>query len=450
MFVRSLCLLTVTGALLFSGCSDSESKAPSAGLGFDDGASKGVAVSKLVKSTEETVLKLSTGAHVTIPADALEKDTVIGMKRPADKVALALVKTLPSEHVLASAPYVLTPHGSKFKRDVELSLPVAKSNGRQLAVAWLEDEDDTTWEIYETAPTVEGKSASLRVAHFSVLVLLELGESGVVDAQAMHDLDASISTSDASAEEDAAFDADVAVVDGGASGGDAAGADAAPDASLSQQVAARFAACEMQSHAGSFDFGLIADTQHEQCRVACLMAAECADFASEFCPLSEATIAFTECLERCDGFTRVSCVNGQQLQIQARVCDGIRECGSGQDESGCSGAFFSCGQEQVPMPEVCDGTEQCSNGLDEANCPNVGYFLCSDGHRVNSELRCDGQTQCADGSDELGCEMFTCTSGRVVPAKLVCNLARDCADGSDEPSHCLHLTCVDQSQVLQD
>lgn len=451
-FVRTVSLLALTTNLLLVGCSDSESSptsAPLKELGIDDGASKGASISKLARSTEETTLKLSTGARVVIPEGALDKETEIGLKRPEDKTALALVKTLPDDHKVASAPYVLTPHGSKFKQDVELTLPIAKTNSQHLAVAWLEDEKDTTWEVYDAPPAVAGKEASIKIAHFSVLVLLERDAPSAVDGAA-DELDAGVSTEvpDASSVEDAALNA----LD--ASGGalDAMVDANVPDAELtsSQQLTARFAQCGTQSHTGDFNDGLILDTVYERCLLSCALSASCADFESEWCPFSESSLDYIHCKDACTGLRYITCTNTTTGgQIEATVCNGTTECSGGQDESSCQNAFFTCAiREQIRVEQVCDGTSQCSNGLDESNCPGVTYFTCANGQRVRSEWRCDGQRNCGDGSDEVACPSFPCTNGSTIPLNKVCDVEWDCADGSDEPARCLHLTCVDQAHSV--
>jgi hypothetical protein len=167
-------LRTAAAVVLFAwctACSDSEGGGAES-LGIDDGASKGESKSLLVKASEPAELTLKTGARLSIPSGALDKDLEITMKRPPDAEATALVKKVGDEYRIASAPYVLTPHGSTFEKDVELELPIAKGDKERLVVGWLEDEDDKNWKVLGTA-TAEGDKARISLKHFSVLVLLE-------------------------------------------------------------------------------------------------------------------------------------------------------------------------------------------------------------------------------------------------------------------------------------
>jgi hypothetical protein len=167
-------------------CSDTGSHAASLiELGVDDGASNGTAVHKTLAVGAEASIELSTGAKVRIPEGSTDKELTLLLKRPRDDEALGLVKTMKSGDKLASAPYVLTPHGSKFNKDVEVTLPIAKGrNVDKLKVAWLEDEDDTSWELIG-APEVDGDRATIKVKHFSVFALVESsgGSVGTGDSQ---------------------------------------------------------------------------------------------------------------------------------------------------------------------------------------------------------------------------------------------------------------------------
>lgn len=151
-------------------CSESEGRGGA--LDIDDGASKGEAKSLLVKSSTAATLVLKTGAGLSVPAGAVDKDLEISIKRPPDSEAAELVKKVGSEYRVASAPYVLKPHGTMFQKDVELTLPIAKGDKDRLVVAWLEDESDNDWKVLGT-PKAEGGAASIPLKHFSVVVLLE-------------------------------------------------------------------------------------------------------------------------------------------------------------------------------------------------------------------------------------------------------------------------------------
>jgi hypothetical protein len=130
-----------------------------------------------VDGSSEQKIVLKTGATLTIPAKAVDHQVTIAMERPSDKDALQLVKSVKSVSAIASAPYVLTPHGTTFKQPVTIELPVSKDTQKRLVVAWLEDEDDHEWKKLGT-PVVKGGVATLELAHFSVVMLMEEGKSG--------------------------------------------------------------------------------------------------------------------------------------------------------------------------------------------------------------------------------------------------------------------------------
>jgi alpha-tubulin suppressor-like RCC1 family protein len=161
----------LSAALLVQGCGSSGHHAR---LGMvDDGASAGEQTSALVTGKQEVVMKLKTGAKVTIPKGAVDKQIKLGLERPKDSRAVALVQSLDKQIKLASAPYVVTPHGTKFKAEVEVTLPITKDSSKEkLSVLWLEDEKDTKWKHLDV-PTVESGEAKIKVSHFSVLLLVE-------------------------------------------------------------------------------------------------------------------------------------------------------------------------------------------------------------------------------------------------------------------------------------
>jgi ZU5 domain len=149
---------------------------------LDDGAREGVSKSVQVDGSQAQLIALKTGATLTIPKSAVDHQLTVGMERPDDKKALTLVKSVKSLDALASAPYVLTPHGTKFKEPVTVEIPVGKST-KKLVVGWLEDEDDTEWKKLGTPEVSEGK-AKIKLDHFSVLVVLEEEGAGLSDEAA--------------------------------------------------------------------------------------------------------------------------------------------------------------------------------------------------------------------------------------------------------------------------
>ena len=90
----------------------------------------------------------------------------------------------------------------------------------------------------------------------------------------------------------------------------------------------------------------------------------------------------------------------------------ILDCLNGEDEINCSRdrcteTQFYCAQDQRCLQEtqVCNGVRNCASGEDEANCQcNEDQFRCQyGGGCVLSSQICDGIYDCADHSDEWNC-----------------------------------------------
>ena len=122
--------------LAVAACGDGESGRRQGTLGIDDGASRGVSKSAEVSTNKGAHIALSTGAALDVPIGAVDKDVKLTMERPADEKAVELVERFKKDQDrIVSAPYVLTPHGTKFKEDVSVTLPVSKTGDRELSVA---------------------------------------------------------------------------------------------------------------------------------------------------------------------------------------------------------------------------------------------------------------------------------------------------------------------------
>lgn len=416
-----LARLVAAGALMAAvGCGSEGKSSPGSlsALGIDDGASAGQTTSALLTAESQTVLKLDTGARLTVPEGSVTKQLKVDLTRPADDKALPLLKVVQSQYKVASAPYVVTPHGSTFEKDLELSLPIAKGNPDRLVVAWLEDEYDKTWEIHGKA-RVAGNAAKVPVRHFSVYVLLEQMDEQV--------------------DEDEELDA---------------GGGVRPDAAvpltgtLQERVAMRLAECGLVSLPGKYDEEYGHMGKEDLCEADCLLAAPCTDFASEFCGSGGGISSELQaCYTACETYPSVLCDTGFDGLRLASSCDGYTDCADGSDEADCpASAFLACegySGERVAASEQCNGYESCLDGSDEDGCPAGIHLVCADtGRRFHSSSACDGYEDCDDGSDEARCESFTCSDGaQQVPSRLVCDLYRDCSDGSDEEQGCLKLTC---------
>lgn len=420
-----------------AGGGDKDAADSLAAQGIDDGAAMGVSKSLLVRSDEDSTIKLKTGAELLIPKGAVDDDVEVVMKRPKDLDAAPLLKMVQKKYKVSSAPYVVTPHGQKFNKDVELTLPIAKGDNKRLVVAQLDDEDDTSWELHQK-PKVVGDVAKFPVKHFSVYVLLEQLDDEPIEAGA--ELDATVSDAgDAAAE----VEADAALDASSDAGVDAARTDAG--GSFSEQLSSRFAQCNLVAQPGRFGDNWTPRNGMERCAVTCLFDTACQDLAAIFCVDSVESDAYRTCILRCFSYSIVECETIVGPQI-VPSCDGYAQCLNGSDEANCGAdAFLPCinaGGARVPTSAKCDGELDCDDGSDEVNCPAGTHFICESGEKVPARAQCDGYSDCGDATDEAACDLFACKDGaQQVPKDVVCNLTRDCSDGSDEDQGCLKLTC---------
>lgn len=154
-------------------------------------------------------------------------------------------------------------------------------------------------------------------------------------------------------------------------------------------------------------------------------------------------------------------------------CDSVDDCGDNSDEIGCTqtnatttGAsvvpFVSsgCGQDRYQCRDkqciwdswLCDGQKDCDSGEDEDNCRfgpktcSTQEFKCAHTMGCIPVINvCDGKNDCGDNSDEWGCHNehiddirpikcngFVCKSGECVDSFKRCNRRPDCFDASDE------------------
>ncbi|XP_071812191.1 uncharacterized protein [Apostichopus japonicus] len=149
-----------------------------------------------------------------------------------------------------------------------------------------------------------------------------------------------------------------------------------------------------------------------------------------------------------------------------KVCDGHNDCTQREDEENCP--FVTCpdgyercsGGKCIPFYWICDEIRDCPSGFDETNfdCATrsckVGQFRCTTGACLPGHFRCDGQFDCQSGEDENICDLdaqcdgngFLCTDGSACISEMgICDGLSQCTDGSDE-FHCeVPLTTAESS-----
>ncbi len=357
--------LTLAAFMFSVGCDSGSGGAKSLkALGIDDGAALGESTEALVTEDEEAVLSLKTGAQVKIPQGAVTKDVTISLKRPADKEALALVKNLDRKQKIASAPYVITPHGTEFTQDVEVTLPVARGrDANKLKVVWLEDEDTKEWKTLGKPSVADGK-ATIKVKHFSVFALVEETPDPLPGG------------TDASA-----------------------------------RALARLTQCGLVEKQGDYA-AVVLNTPAEECAFNCQLALNCERLETLICGTEDGsglTEDLSSCLADCGVLT--TCNDGSEIP-QDFLCDGEPDCAGGEDEQDCSGlSAFECGDgSTVPTNYTCDGYVDCEDGSDEGTALCQGkLFTCDDGEQIPSDGVCDFYPDCSDGSDEPArCAKLVC------------------------------------------
>lgn len=391
-------------------CGDSGGgKKSLSGLGIDDGFSDGVATSKLIDGSKDERLELDTGAVLEVSAGAVSKDVKITVERPADTKALKLVESFKSPGRIASAPYVLTPHGTTFKGDVTITLPIAKEGkNKDLRVAWLENEKDTQWKLLGVPKDNGEKGAAITLKHFSVLVLVE----GEDDLEPMAEEDEPSEPDAGSGELDAGVDveprdAGMSMANDAQVRSDAGMMMPPPDAGpAASTYYSRLSECQLLERPGAIQEPM-PHGPFERCYLDCWLKGSCADLRYLVC----------------------GDIDGVDASVSVAVANCVQ---------GCAFTSVQCPDQSTALR--CDGNPSCADASDEANCGDL-YFQCAAPYPVLSEQRCDGYADCTMGEDELNCPHHMC-DGVSLPPDVVCDGLPDCIDGSDEPATCAKLICT--------
>ncbi|XP_023660683.1 suppressor of tumorigenicity 14 protein homolog isoform X3 [Paramormyrops kingsleyae] len=139
------------------------------------------------------------------------------------------------------------------------------------------------------------------------------------------------------------------------------------------------------------------------------------------------------------------CGGGQCVPLR-KVCDGIKDCPDGRDESKCScrPGEVHCGNGQCkPHSSQCSTHSSCGDSSEEAGCAGKCHHMCSNKVCLAKSSVCDGIVDCKDRSDEVNCTRnfnkgcsptsYTCANGKCVSkTNPECDGVKDCLDGSDE------------------
>ncbi|XP_058808716.1 sortilin-related receptor-like [Phymastichus coffea] len=156
---------------------------------------------------------------------------------------------------------------------------------------------------------------------------------------------------------------------------------------------------------------------------------DCGDDSDEIgCGFSEVPSAPTTPEEHphvCREF-HFQCFNGECIET-SWICDGSKDCATGEDELYCNNGPFSCKNDQfrcfvdgscVPLTNICNGIAECPDASDERGCDHhhtsppstscpTGYFPCDGSRCFPQSAYCNGKQECYDGFDESDCEKNT-------------------------------------------
>ena len=121
------------------------------------------------------------------------------------------------------------------------------------------------------------------------------------------------------------------------------------------------------------------------------------------------------------GSERYQC-RDRQCIWDSWLCDGQKDCQSGEDEENCKFGPKHCSEKEfkcvhsmgcIPIDDVCNGRDDCGDNSDEWGCHNQHTdiikpvkclgFVCKSGECIEDFKRCNRRPDCFDESDELNC-----------------------------------------------
>ncbi|XP_059055987.1 putative vitellogenin receptor [Achroia grisella] len=158
------------------------------------------------------------------------------------------------------------------------------------------------------------------------------------------------------------------------------------------------------------------------------------------------------------------CHKSNVCVLEAKRCDGKKDCDLGEDEEGCDDNVSensdptekSCPSHQISCNGKCIDREQICTAPDSSTtsapsvCEASQYQCYNSTICVERSQICDGEADCPNGSDEdsvtcdtLSCQdnEFMCTSGSCILSSFKCDGEQDCGDGSDE-ANCDGKSCA--------
>ncbi|HEX6243071.1 MAG TPA: hypothetical protein VFZ61_19290, partial [Polyangiales bacterium] len=409
-------------------------------LEVDDGASDGAATQVLVKAGAQASLKLATGAEVTVPEGALDKQVKLGLERPDDSKSLKLIESLDKSQKIASAPYVVTPHGTSFKRDVEVELPIAQASaGKSLDVRWLADESDTEWKKLGKA-SIEGAKAKIKVDHFSVLILVESDAlEQPADAGAAEDAEP-LEGSTQPAEDAVAPlpEAGDALSDAGTTAPDVV--EPAPDAPIAVACATGsfdhdglpatacvpWTDCTLGEYVREAGSGTL-DRTCASCPAGSFSAAPNALVCNAWKSCAPGSFVSTEPSAQNDRSCTACAAGTQSLEVNAVSCQPIGACPLGMLETAPATATTPASCEACAAGFFCPGgpqAEQCADARwdddADASTPCVPHRTCSAGEFVAAA---------GSATQDRSCGVCPGGSFSAIVNAASCSLWRDCAPG---------------------